>query len=105
MGPRPTRWPWPFFKRAWSGRESLYPWPAAAIHSSEVVMVRRLPTRKAARVVLIGTGYFAQFHAEAWQRLSSVDLVAVADSAPGRAHSFAAEHKVPRAYESAEEAL
>jgi len=75
------------------------------------------------RGILIGAGYFAQFQAEAWKRmegrLTSPDdatrhsatgkpplrIVAVADSAPGKARSFAEKFGIPRAYESTEEAL
>ncbi|MEO6788626.1 MAG: Gfo/Idh/MocA family oxidoreductase, partial [Chthoniobacteraceae bacterium] len=55
--------------------------------------------------VLIGAGFFAQFQAEAWKRMDGVDLVAVADLAPGRAQEFAANHGIARAYESVEAML
>lgn len=75
------------------------------------------------RGVLIGAGYFAQFQAEAWKRMephtnrpdeatprsaagkSPLHIAAVADSAPGKARSFADKFGIPRAYESTEEAL
>lgn len=53
------------------------------------------------RGALIGAGYFAAFHAEAWGRVSGAELVAVADPAPGRALEFAGRWKIPRAYEDA----
>ncbi len=55
--------------------------------------------------VLIGAGYFAQFQAEAWKRIPAAEIVAVADSAPGKARAFAEKFGIPRAYESAEEML
>lgn len=55
---------------------------------------------KLQRAVLIGAGFFAQFQAEAWKRIPDVDLVAVADAAPGKAQEFAAKHGIARAYES-----
>lgn len=55
---------------------------------------------KPQRVALIGAGFFAQFQAEAWKRMPGVDLVAVADPAPGKAREFAAKHGIARAYES-----
>jgi predicted dehydrogenase len=55
--------------------------------------------------VLIGAGFFAWFHAEAWKRMAGVNLVAVADLAPGRAEVFAAKHGIARAYESVETML
>jgi predicted dehydrogenase len=55
--------------------------------------------------VLIGAGYFARFQAEAWKRVPAVEIVAVADSASGKASGVAGEFGIPRAYESAEEML
>ena len=52
--------------------------------------------------VLIGAGFFAQFQADAWKRMSGVDLAAVADVAPGRAKEFAAKYNIARDYESVE---
>jgi len=51
--------------------------------------------------VMIGAGFFAKFHADAWKRFDSVELVAVADALPGRAAAFAAEHAIPRSYTDA----
>lgn len=59
----------------------------------------------ASKGVLIGAGYFAQFQAEAWQRIPAAEIVAVADSAPGKAQAFADQFGIPRAYESPVEAL
>jgi D-apiose dehydrogenase len=55
--------------------------------------------------VMIGGGYFAQFQAEAWQRIPGAQMVAVADAAPGKAQAFASQWSIPRAYESVAEAL
>jgi predicted dehydrogenase len=57
------------------------------------------------RGVLVGAGYFARFQAEAWKRIPAAEIVAVADSVPGKARTFAAEFGIPRAYESAAEAF
>jgi predicted dehydrogenase len=51
--------------------------------------------------VMIGAGFFAKFQAEAWKRIDSVELVAVADPLPGRAAAFAAEYRIPRSYTDA----
>lgn len=53
------------------------------------------------RGVMIGAGYFAGFHAEAWTRIGSAEIVAVADPAAGRAKEFAARWGIPRTYEDA----
>lgn len=55
--------------------------------------------------VMIGGGYFAQFHAEAWSRISSAQIAAVADATPARANQFASQWKIPKAYEDVEEML
>jgi D-apiose dehydrogenase len=57
------------------------------------------------RGVLIGAGFFARFQAEAWKRIPAAEIVAVVDSVPGKARAFADEFGIPRAFESAEEAL
>ncbi|MCI0535890.1 MAG: Gfo/Idh/MocA family oxidoreductase [Verrucomicrobiales bacterium] len=57
------------------------------------------------RGTLVGAGYFAQFQAEAWSRISSVDLVAVADAIPGKARAFAQRFGISRNYESVDEML
>jgi predicted dehydrogenase len=41
--------------------------------------------------VLIGAGFFAQFHAEAWRRLPGARLTAVSDAQAERARAFAAQ--------------
>ena len=51
---------------------------------------------------MIGAGFFAQFQAEAWRRMAGVELVAIADSAVGKAREFAAQFGIARAYESVE---
>ena len=47
--------------------------------------------------VMIGAGYFAQFHAEGWSRTSGAAIAAVADATPGRAGEFAAKWNMARA--------
>ena len=57
------------------------------------------------RGVLVGAGFFARFQAEAWKRIPAAEIVAVVDSAPGKAEAFADEFGIPRAFESLTEAL
>jgi D-apiose dehydrogenase len=49
---------------------------------------------------IIGCGFFAERHIEAWRRMPEVEIVAAADPQLDRAESFA-----PRAYHTAEELL
>ena len=60
---------------------------------------------KPLRGTMIGAGYFAAFQAEAWNRLPSAEIVAVADAAPGKAAGFASRFNIPRAYQNADEML
>jgi len=55
--------------------------------------------------VMIGAGYFAQFHAEGWSRTSGAVIAAVADAMPGRAREFAAKWGIPSADLDAAEML
>jgi predicted dehydrogenase len=54
---------------------------------------------------MIGAGFFAQFQAEAWRRMAGVELLAVADSAPGKAREFAAKFGIARDHESVDAML
>ncbi|MCI0626477.1 MAG: Gfo/Idh/MocA family oxidoreductase [Acidobacteria bacterium] len=47
--------------------------------------------------VMIGAGYFAQFHAEGWNRTPGAAIAAIADATPGRASEFAAKWNISRA--------
>ncbi len=53
------------------------------------------------RGVMIGAGFFAKHHAEAWNRIASARITAVADLDYGKAENFAAEYLIPEAYDDA----
>ncbi len=55
------------------------------------------------RGAIIGAGYFAGFQAEAWRRISAVEIVAVVDPLLARAQEFAERFDIPRVYPKAEE--
>jgi len=55
--------------------------------------------------VLIGAGFFAGFQAEAWRRIPSVKIVAVADPLLSKAEQFAAQWQIPKTYADAEAML
>jgi predicted dehydrogenase len=57
------------------------------------------------KVGLVGAGYIGMVHLEILRRIPSVEVVAVADSDPGRARAAAAKLGIPRAYERAEDLL
>lgn len=61
----------------------------------------RLSTPAPLRVGLIGAGYFAGYHGEAWSRLASARLVAIADPVTERAQAFASRWGVSRVHASA----
>src|SRR5688572_28899642 len=54
---------------------------------------------------LIGAGYFAKFHAEAWRRIAGAEMTAMADPISGKALEFAKAFGIPRAYESVDQML
>ena len=58
------------------------------------------------RVGIIGGGGIARgAHIPGYQRLADVELVAVADIAPGKAEETAGLHGIPKAYTTCEEML
>lgn len=60
---------------------------------------------KRLRGVIIGCGYFSPFHLDAWNRIDSVDLVAVADVDAQRAVRCAQEYGVPESFTDYREML
>lgn len=54
---------------------------------------------------LIGAGFFAQFHADAWKRIPGIRLAAVADPAAERRQEFAARWGIRSQYGDAAEML
>ena len=55
--------------------------------------------------VLIGAGFFAGFHAEAWRRIDGVRIAAIADLTPDKARQFADKWGFSRTYSDAEEMI
>lgn len=53
---------------------------------------------KRLRGAVIGTGYFSQFHFDAWNRIDSVELVACCDVDQAKAADVAKQYGVPNAY-------
>ena len=51
--------------------------------------------------VIAGAGFFAQYHADAWQRLPQARIVAVADPDVGKAEEFARRWGIPKIYADA----
>ena len=57
------------------------------------------------RVAVAGTGYFRQFHFDAWRRLPGVKLVAVCSLDPASLVEAAARYLIPRQYADVGEML
>ena len=57
------------------------------------------------RVAVVGTGYFSQFHLDAWRRIEGVKLVAVCSRDPAGLVDAAARHLTPRQYAEVGEML
>ncbi len=61
---------------------------------------------KTIRVGIIGAGSIARYaHVPGYKAQPNVEIVAAADTVPGKAAAFAAEFGIPRAYDSMEEML
>ena len=52
------------------------------------------------KVALVGHGYFAPFHARAWQRLDGADLTSVVGVDLAKAGEFAAQHNITSVHDS-----
>lgn len=57
------------------------------------------------KVAVAGSGYFSQFHYDAWQRHKDVELVALASKDPRTAQERAEQFAVPRTYQSVDDLL
>ena len=53
---------------------------------------------KKLRVVTVGTGYFSQFHYDAWQRMPDVEIVALYNRSRAAADETAKKYSVPAIY-------
>lgn len=51
------------------------------------------------RVATVGTGYFSQFHYDAWSRIEAVELVALCSLDREQAQAMAERHKVPAVFD------
>ena len=68
---------------------------------------KEIDTSRKLRVGIIGTGWIAEPHAEAYKRCPDVEIVALADLVPGKAAKFAEDRGIPNAkiYNSHKEML
>ena len=68
---------------------------------------KEIDASKKLRVGIIGTGWIAEPHAEAYKRFPDVEIVALADLIPGKAAKFAQDRGIPNAkiYNSHKEML
>jgi predicted dehydrogenase len=54
------------------------------------------------RGVVVGAGYFSQYHFDAWRRMTDAELTAVCDTDEPRARAASLTHGVPRVYQDAQ---
>lgn len=57
------------------------------------------------RIAVVGAGYFAQFHYDAWARMPGVEVIAVCDHDIGKASKTAAKFSIPRVFSNVQELL
>jgi D-apiose dehydrogenase len=55
--------------------------------------------------IVVGCGYFAQFHIEAWSRMPEVEILAICDHDIQKAQSTGEKYGIFGAYRTLEEAL
>ncbi len=55
--------------------------------------------------VIIGAGYFSQFHVDAWKRMQNVEITAVCDHHAERANQLAQQFSISRSYTDTDEML
>ncbi|WP_194775369.1 Gfo/Idh/MocA family protein [Pararhodonellum marinum] len=55
--------------------------------------------------VMIGAGYFSHYHADGWNRIAEVDMVAVCDTHKEKAVKFSGIYDLPKVYQDAEKML
>jgi len=60
---------------------------------------------KTLRVAVVGTGYFSQFHFDAWSRCDEVEVVGVASLDRIEAERIASEHNIPAVFDDLETML
>jgi len=53
--------------------------------------------------VMVGAGYFSQFHAAAWERIDQVTITAICDRDESKATDLAKKYGIKRVYQDAEE--
>lgn len=53
---------------------------------------------KVLKVICVGAGYFADFHLEAWKRMSGVELLAICDLDEQKTAAFARKYQIPKTY-------
>ena len=57
------------------------------------------------RVATVGTGYFSQFHYNAWRDMEDVDLVGVCNRTLAGAKDFASRYNIPAAFDDLDQLL
>jgi D-apiose dehydrogenase len=62
-------------------------------------MERFFDVTKLLRGVAVGTGYFSQYHYEAWNRVAGAEIVALASLDSDQANDMAARHNIPVVYD------
>ncbi|MCH4541858.1 MULTISPECIES: Gfo/Idh/MocA family protein [Hyphomicrobiales] len=57
------------------------------------------------RLIILGTGWFANFHASQFSKIDGVDIVAAVDTNQAQLEAFAAKHEIPKTFSSLEDAI
>ena len=57
------------------------------------------------KILCVGAGYFAQFHLDAWKRLSQIDSIAICDTDEAKAKAYGKRFKLSAVYADLQTAL
>src|SRR5690349_10011488 len=68
-------------------------------------ILRMPPNERPIRTAIVGTGYIADFHAQAIRQVPDVELICICDASSQSAHTFAAQWDVSEVFSSLEEML
>ena len=62
-------------------------------------------SKKTVRLAILGTGRMADYHAERFQKIKNIQIVAAVDVDATRAKAFCDKHGIPASYPNVEELL
>jgi len=69
-----------------------------ALPGCTICLLQPIAKMKKLKGVIVGAGYFSQFHGDAWSRMEQVEITAIADKDIQKARLYAKSFKIPNVY-------